>query len=82
MATLADITGYSLNDNEGEDSFSFLPLLLGEEPEALRAPIILHSGNGMFAIREDKWKMVFGNGSGGREVPIEMNNIRDNQSSK
>lgn len=73
MATLADITGYSLSENEGEDSFSFLPKLLNEEPEAFRAPVILHSGNGMFAIREDKWKMVFGNGSGGREVPIGKN---------
>jgi arylsulfatase A-like enzyme len=69
MATLADITGYSLNENEGEDSFSFLSLLLGEETEISRAPVIHHSGSGIFAIRKDKWKMVFGNGSGGRQVP-------------
>lgn len=69
MATLADITGYSLNENEGEDSFSLLPLLLGEETEISRAPVIHHSFFGMFAIRKDKWKMVFGNGSGGRQVP-------------
>lgn len=70
MATLADFTGYSLNEDEGEDSFSFLPILFNKETEVVRAPIILHSGNGMFAIRDGKWKMVFGNGSGGREVPV------------
>lgn len=70
MATLADLTGYSLREQEGEDSFSFLPELLNEEPEISRTPIILHSGNGTFAIREGKWKMIFSNGSGGREVPI------------
>ncbi len=70
MATLADITGYSLNETEGEDSFSFLPVLLNEATEISRAPIIHHSGNGTLAIREGKWKMVFSDGSGGREVPI------------
>jgi len=70
MATLADITEYSLNENEGADSFSFLPVLFNEKSEVTRAPVVLHSGNGMFAIREDKWKMVFGNGSGGREIPV------------
>ena len=71
MATLAEITGYSLNENEGEDSFSFLLVLLNEETAVVRgAPVIHHSANGTFAIREGKWKMVFANGSGGREVPI------------
>jgi arylsulfatase A-like enzyme len=70
MATLSDIAGYSLNENEGEDSFSFVPALSNEEHDAIRAPVILHSANGTFAIRDDKWKMVFGNGSGGREVPV------------
>jgi arylsulfatase A-like enzyme len=70
MATLADITGYALSINEGEDSFSFLPVLSGRESGFHRAPIVLHSANGTFAIRENNWKMVFSNGSGGREVPI------------
>jgi hypothetical protein len=67
----ADIIGYSLGENEGEDSFSFLPLLLNEESGSIRAPVILHSGNGMYAIRDNKWKMVFGNGSRGRKYPLE-----------
>lgn len=29
-----------------------------------------HSINGTFALRDGPWKMVFGNGSGGRQQPI------------
>ena len=34
-----------------------------------RAPVVHHSAGGMFAIRDGKWKLVLGNGSGGREQP-------------
>ena len=34
-----------------------------------RAPVIHHSSGGMFAIRDGKWKLVLGNGSGGRQQP-------------
>ncbi len=30
---------------------------------------INHSASGMFAIRDGKWKLVLGNGSGGRQQP-------------
>jgi len=33
------------------------------------ATVILHSVGGMFAIRDGDWKLVLGNGSGGREKP-------------
>jgi arylsulfatase A len=32
-------------------------------------PVIHHSAAGMFAIRSGPWKLVAGNGSGGRERP-------------
>ena len=32
-------------------------------------PVIHHSGGAMFAIRQGDWKLVLGNGSGGRERP-------------
>jgi hypothetical protein len=70
MATCADITGFHLPENAAEDSFSLLPLLLGKARSIPRAPVIHHSGNGMFSLRDGKWKMVFGNGSGGREKPV------------
>ncbi|UCD50686.1 MAG: arylsulfatase [Phycisphaerales bacterium] len=69
MATLAEITGFQLPGNAAEDSFSLVPLLQGRKPPTPRAPVIHHSGSGMFSLREGKWKMVFGNGSGGRQRP-------------
>ncbi len=69
MATAAEITGYALPDDAAEDSFSLLPLLTGGEWTTPRAPIVHHSSRGMFALRDGGWKMVFGNGSGGREQP-------------
>ena len=69
MATLAEITGFQLPSNAGEDSFSLVPLLQGRKPPIPRTPVVHHSGSGMFSLREGKWKMVFGNGSGGRQRP-------------
>ena len=66
-ATCAEIIGVPLPSTVAEDSFSVLPLLKGKDWE--RAPVIHHSGAGMFAIREGKWKLVYGNGSGGRAKP-------------
>ena len=67
-ATAAELVGAKLATDEAEDSFSILPLLRGET-EWKRAPVINHSVAGMFAIREGKWKLIAGNGSGGREKP-------------
>lgn len=69
MATMAEITGYTLPDDATEDSFSLLPLLTGGDWTTTRAPVIHHSSRGMFAVRDGDWKIVCGNGSGGREQP-------------
>ena len=69
FATAAELAGAALPDDAGEDSFSLMPLLTGK-PGWKRAPVIHHSANGLFAIREGKWKLVAGNGSGGREQPL------------
>ncbi len=69
-ATLAAVTDYELKDNEAEDSFSLLSVLRGDARSNFkRAPIINHSISGMFAIRDGKWKLIAGNGSGGRQAP-------------
>jgi len=68
-ATAAALAGATLASNQAEDSFSILPLLLGKQPAASRAPVINHSAAGMFAIRDGNWKLVAGNGSGGRQSP-------------
>ncbi|MCB9384762.1 MAG: arylsulfatase [Bryobacterales bacterium] len=69
FATAAAIVGAALPNDAAEDSFSLLPLMTGK-PGWKRAPVIHHSANGVFAIREGKWKLVAGNGSGGREKPL------------
>lgn len=69
MATCAEIVGAGIPQNAGEDSFSLLPLLQGRKPAKSRPPVVHHSAGGMFAIREGQWKLVLGNGSGGREQP-------------
>jgi arylsulfatase A-like enzyme len=51
------------------DSFSWVPLFKGKPGQFRRAPVINHSAAGMFAIRMDEWKLVLGNGSGGRQQP-------------
>ena len=69
MATFADLISVSLGEDEGEDSFSFLPLLSGRDDNFSRAPVVNHSSAGMFAIRKGNYKLVLGNGSGGRQHP-------------
>ena len=68
-ATAAAICGSTLANDEAEDSFSLLPVFDGEPDQFERAPVINHSANGTFAIREGNWKLVLGNGSGGRQQP-------------
>ncbi len=68
FATCAEIVRFDMPPNAGEDSFSLMGLLAGRG--WLRAPVVHHSANGVFALRQGKWKMVFGNGSGGREQPV------------
>lgn len=68
LATCAELTGGDLAADMGEDSFSFLATLQGKTGNT-RAPVIHHSANGTFAIRDGRWKLVAGNGSGGRQQP-------------
>ena len=70
FATVAEIVGKELPNNAAEDSFSLLPLLRGKPWARPRAAVTHHSVQGMFAIRDGRWKLVAGNGSGGREDPI------------
>ncbi len=67
LATAAEIVGAEKPDS-AQDSFSMLPLLRGQATHD-RPPVIHHSGAGMFSIRAGEWKLVLGNGSGGREKP-------------
>ena len=64
-ATLAEMAGEEPRPGVATDSVSLLPLLLGES-DTRGAPIVHHSTSGMFAIRDGRWKLVFGNGHGGQ----------------
>ncbi len=69
MATCAEITGTRLLDSAGEDSVSFLFGLLGRSTRPPRVPVVHHSINGSFAIRDGQWKLALCPGSGGWSDP-------------
>lgn len=69
MATVADVTGGTVSDGMGQDSTSFAPVLLGDVKTLDRPHVINHSAAGMFAVRDGHWKLILGDGSGGREKP-------------
>ncbi|MFT5469819.1 MAG: arylsulfatase A [Verrucomicrobiales bacterium] len=70
FATAVEIAGAAApGPDASEDSFSLAPIFAEKPAEFERAPVIHHSSAGMFAIREGKWKLVLGNGSGGRQMP-------------
>lgn len=64
MATFAVIVGQHLPGNAGEDSFSLLPLLQGEDRE-VREMAVSQSMRGLPAVRRGPWKLICGKGSGG-----------------
>ena len=70
IATCAEITGTEIPDGMAEDSKSFLSYLDNPETDTrVRDSLIHHSGDGMFSIRQDNWKLVIGLGSGGFTEP-------------
>jgi arylsulfatase A-like enzyme len=73
MATTAAITGARLPRNAAEDSFNLLPALLGRKlAKPIRETIVDQSLDGMLTIREGKWKLEEGLGSGGFTAPIRV----------
>lgn len=68
LATVASISGATLGDDEGPDSFDFSPLLHGQD-EPVRRSLALQSGRGTMTIRSGPWKLIFGLGSGGFTPP-------------
>jgi arylsulfatase A len=69
FATCADIAGYKIKDTEGEDSYSMLPLLEGENEKEIREYIVYHSIDGSFSIKQGDWKLITTQGSGGWSYP-------------
>jgi arylsulfatase A-like enzyme len=67
LATTSAIVGEPLPDagKAAEDSYNILPAILGESyAEPLRRDMIVHSSDGVFAVRKGPWKWIEG-------VPVE-----------
>ncbi len=72
MATCADLTGTPLPEGVGEDSYSFLPILRDSaNGKSVRTSTIHVSTQGVFAIREGRWKYIDSNKSGGNSDKVE-----------
>ena len=80
MATLAEIFGQKLAENVGEDSFSLLPILRGED-NAVREHAISCSMRGLPSLRHHQWKLIPGAGSGGwtkgQTEPVQLYNLAE-----
>lgn len=69
LATTAEIVGAEIPEDGGEDSVSFLPVLLGLDDAPIRESIVSQSIGGQFAIRDGDWKLCLCPGSGGWSAP-------------
>jgi arylsulfatase A-like enzyme len=82
IRTFADILGTKLPDNAGEDSFSLLPLLRGED-KPIRENAVSASSGGTPAVRLGDWKYIPAPGSGGwgtggdQSQPVQLYNLAD-----
>ncbi|NLX96307.1 MAG: arylsulfatase [Rhodopirellula sp.] len=62
LATTAAVVGEDLPaaGAGAEDSYNFLPAILGDPPKPIRNDMIVHSSDGVFAIRKGAWKWIEG----------------------
>lgn len=71
MATCAAISGVEIEENEGVDSYSILPLLENSNAKTDYELVVHHSIKGKFSIRNEKWKLELTSGSGGWSGPTD-----------
>ena len=67
FATLASVTGYTLQDKDATDSFDMMPVMLGliDDAKPVRPHLLTQSFRGEFQIRQGPWKYLDHPGSGG-----------------
>ncbi len=70
--TFCELTGQKKQEDQGEDSFSFLHVLNGNMNKTLRHSMVHHSSGGYFGIRSGGWKYIDGLGSGGFSHPSKL----------
>ena len=82
IRTFADLFGAKLPDTAGEDSFSLMPLLKGEN-KPIRENAVSASAQGTPALRSGSWKYIPAPGSGGwgtggdQSQPVQLYNLAD-----
>jgi arylsulfatase A len=67
MASFSELVGHKLANNEGEDSFSIMPLLKTGKPSQKRPPIIYNTPRKYLGIRKEEWVFVDAPSGGGDE---------------
>ena len=73
MATVAEILGTTLPENAGEDSFSFLPLLQGQD-KPHRTHAVSCACAGTPSLRQGPWKLVFAADTEA-QTPVQLYNL-------
>ncbi|HEX4070758.1 MAG TPA: arylsulfatase, partial [Planctomycetaceae bacterium] len=82
IATFAEIVGARLPEKSAEDSLSLRSLLDGAH-RPVRTIGVSQSVEGLLAIRQGPWKLIFGRGSGGFSkggvdpLPMQLYNLAD-----
>jgi arylsulfatase A len=82
LATFAEIIGTTPADDVGEDSFSLIPLLKGED-RPIRGHAVSAGMRGVPALRKGSWKYIPAPGSGGwgtggdSSQPVQLYNLSD-----
>ncbi|MFN0076948.1 MAG: sulfatase family protein [Prosthecobacter sp.] len=82
MRTFADVFDVKLPDTAGEDSFSLVPLLKGED-KPIRENAVSAAASGIPALRSGTWKYIPAPGSGGKgkggdqSQPVQLYNLAD-----
>jgi len=77
MATFAELLGDRLPADAGEDSYSILPALRGNQlGKPIREATVHHSVDGTFAIRQGPWKLILGTGPG-RSADVVANRFNE-----
>lgn len=75
IATLADVLGVKLPDHAGEDSFSLMPLLKGED-RPIRTHAISTACAGTPSLREGDWKLILAEDAA-LKTPVQLYHLAD-----
>ncbi len=71
-ASITDLVGLDLPENQGMDSQSFAHILRGEREKPYRVEMVHHSSGNLYGIRAGDWKLIEGLGSGGFTAPSKL----------